>query len=273
MGNEKNIVKLKLDVVFKKMFGDENNVACLRSFLASMLELPEQSIHNIVMRNSEIFPEDITNKFSRMDLSMEVDQKQINVEMQVGYEKDFRERTLFYWSSLYSSALKSGEPYGNLPETICINIVNFNLFESPEFHSHFKLMEKSRHEILTDKIALHFFELKKIGKVNKQSTPMELWLQLVNAETEEELSMLEQTNVKEIQDAVMIVRRMSADEKIREMAKRRELALHEEASALSGAREEGRVEGENRTLELLKSMGISEEILKEAQKKLQSQDI
>lgn len=68
---------------------------------------------------------------------------------------------------------------------------------------------------------------------------MELWLQLINAETEEDLTMLEQTNVQEINQAILVLRELNADEKIRYFADMREKALHDEASALHHAREEG----------------------------------
>ena len=79
--------------------------------------------------------------------------------------------------------------------------------------------------------------------------------------------MLQQTEVQPIQKAVMIIHQMSDDEKIQELARLREKALHDEASALSTARKEGRAEGlavgrDEREEELVKSMrenGIPEE--------------
>jgi predicted transposase/invertase (TIGR01784 family) len=187
--------------------------------------------------------------------------------MQICDEVSFRERTLYYWSKIYSSELKSGEDYGQLRETVCINIVNFNLFDCPEFHSHFKIMEKNRHELLTDKFAIHFFELKKIGKHPNKENPMELWLQLINAETEEELEMLENTNVKEISQAVLILRELNADEKMRYLADMREKALHDEATAINAAEKKGREEGiavgaaneRKLIIEKLKASGMSDE--------------
>ena len=72
---------------------------------------------------------------------------------------------------------------------------------------------------------------------------MQLWMQLINAETEGDLEMLEQTNVKEIQEAVLILREMSADEKMKELARRRELALYDRITDLEVSRAEGRAEG------------------------------
>jgi predicted transposase YdaD len=72
---------------------------------------------------------------------------------------------------------------------------------------------------------------------------MELWLQLINAESEEEFEMLNQTGVAPIQEAVYVLYQMSEDEKIQEMARMREKAWLVEMLNTRGAREEGRAEG------------------------------
>ena len=85
---------------------------------------------------------------------------------------------------------------------------------------------------------------------------MKLWMQLINAETEGELEMLEQTNVKEIQEAVLILREMSADEKMKELARRRELALHDRITDIEVSREEGRQEGLQQGLQQGRQEGL-----------------
>ena len=76
---------------------------------------------------------------------------------------------------------------------------------------------------------------------------MEDWLTLINAETEGDLMALQQsTAIPEIQKTIVILREMSADEQIREEARRREKRLHDEATALNHARKEGIAEGEAR---------------------------
>lgn len=211
---------------------------------------------------------------------MQVEERIVNIEMQISDEPSFRERTLFYWSKIYSDELKSGEDYSQLRETICINIVNFNLFDCPDYHSHFKIMEKNRHKVLSDHFAIHFFELKKIGKHPNKDKPLELWLQLINAETEEELQMLEQTNVQEISQAILVLRELSADEKMRYMAEMREKALHDEATAIHAALEKGMAQGleqgmaqglekgkaeeRQRIMENLRKLGLSEDQIQAA---------
>ena len=83
--------------------------------------------------------------------------------------------------------------------------------------------------------------------------------------------MLQQTEVQPIQKAVMIIHQMSDDEKIQELARLREKALHDEASALSSARKEGeavgvakgRAEERNALVEKMRKKGMSEEEIDE----------
>ena len=243
MNAEEKIVMLKLDIIFKRVFGNEKNTEIIAGFISDMLDIPREKITKVVIKNVELPPDEIDQKFSRLDLNLYVDGRKINIEMQVNKESAYKERTLFYWAKLYSDDLDSGEDYSALSQTICVNIINFNLFDCENYHSHFMLKEKERDEIMTDKLAIHFFELKKVGKY-KRNKRMEDWLTLINAETEGDLMALQQnTSIPEIQKTIVILREMSADEKIREEARRREKRLHDEATALNHARTEGIEEG------------------------------
>ena len=244
MNAEEKIVMLKLDIIFKRVFGNENNTEIIAGFISDMLDIPREKITKVVIKNVELPPEEIDQKFSRLDLNLYVDGRKINIEMQINKESAYKERTLFYWAKLYSDDLDSGEDYSALSQTICVNIINFNLFDCENYHSHFMLKEKERDEIMTDKLAIHFFELKKVGKY-KRNKRMEDWLTLINAETEGDLMALQQsTSIPEIQKTIVILRELSADEQIREEARRREKRLHDEATALNHARKEGIAEGE-----------------------------
>lgn len=255
----RDVVSAKLDVIFKKLFTE--NTDLLHSFVASMLDIPPESIKEIQISNPELPPETVTSKFSRLDLSLNVDDKLVNVEIQVKTDTDFRDRTLFYWAKLYTSELKSGEDYGTLKQTITINIINFNMFEGNDYHTEVAAMIKDRNEIFSDKFSMHFFELKKISKNPK--TSREQWLQFINADSEENLKMVEATSIPIIQKAVKVIYDMSEDTKTREIARLREKALHDEASALKHAKDEGRAEERNAMIEKMRAKGMSEEQIKD----------
>lgn len=278
MDREAKIIKLKLDVIFKRVFGNEKNDKIIAAFVEDLLEMKRGTIQKIEINNVELSPDELDRKFSRLDLKMHVDNRVVNIEMQVNYEADFKDRTLFYWSKLYSEELAAGDEYGDLKQTICINIINFNTFDCEKYQSHFKVLGTDRHESLSDKLDIYFFELKKI-KNSTNHKPMEDWLNLINAETEGELMDIEtNTQIKEVRDTIVILRELNADEKVKQEAYYREKRLHDEAYALGHARregiaeglEKGRVEGavkrESEIVANLRKMGMTGEQIKLALK-------
>ena len=263
VNRDTKIIKLKLDIIFKRVFGDKNNKEIIAAFLEALLEMPKNRIQHIIIDNVELPPDELDKKFSRLDLKMLVDNKIVNIEMQVNYEADFKDRTLFYWAKIYSEELGSGEEYGELKKTVCINIINFNALQNPNYHSHFITQEKETGEILSDKFDIHFFELKKI-KSSAKNKPMEDWLNLINAETEGELMDIEtNTQIKEVRDTIVILRELNADEKVKQEAYYREKRLHDEASALGNARREGRAERDAELIAKWRLKGYTEEQIKE----------
>ena len=82
--------------------------------------------------------------------------------------------------------------------------------------------------------------MKKVGRKPDPNNSRELWLQFINADSEEEFEMISQTNVPIMKKAVNVIYDMSEDTKIREIARLREKALHDEASALKNAKAEGK---------------------------------
>lgn len=237
----RDVVSAKLDIIFKKIFTENEDM--LQSFLADILDIPYDDIQDIIVAKQELTPETVDGKFSRLDLNLKVADKLINVEIQLKGDNDYRDRTLFYWAKLYTSELKSGETYGQLKKTICINIINFNMFDRSDYHTEIVSSIKDTGEIFSDKFSIHFFELKKVGKEVNPNNRRELWMQFLNASSEEEFEVLKQTNVPIMNKAVNIIYDLSEDTKIREMARLREKALHDEASALANAKNEGKAEG------------------------------
>lgn len=262
--SKRNVISAKLDIIFKKFFTE--NKTMLEDFVPAMLDIPKERISNITITNGEIPPETINGKFSRLDLSMRVDDKLVNVEIQMKNEPDFRDRTLFYWAKLYTSELGSGEEYSNLKQTITINIINFNMFSGNDFHTEVAAMIKGTDEVFSDKFSIHFFELKKVSRKPNPNNRRELWLQFINAESEEDFDMLGQVNDAVMTNAINILLDMSEETRIKEMARLREKTLHDEASALGNARREGQAEGEaiakKAMIAKMRANGMSEEMIK-----------
>jgi len=204
-------------------------------------------------------PESLGDKFCRLDINMIVDGQRVSLEIQVQNEGDYPQRVLFQWAKIYSSSLPSGKDYIDLPRTVVISIINFPLFKCKEFHSEFRPLETTRHELLSDNMSLHFFELKKVPQEVSANNMLLLWLALFKAETEEELKQIELMEVPIMKQAIDAYHQITIMPEFKEAERLREMARHNEAAALRYAEQKARKE----IIDLLKSGKSPEDIIKE----------
>ena len=238
----------KNDILFKMLF--VNYPDLLKHLICELLGIRFESIGAFLITNPEMPPESLGEKFCRLDINMTVDGQRIDLEIQVRDEGDYPERVLFYWAREYSSMLHEGGDYLDLPRTLIISIINFNLFNCEEYHSEFKALEVTRHTPLTDKMCLHFFELNKLPKNIGADNLRLLWLSLFRAETKEELAKIEAMEVPVMKEAIKAYHQITAESEFREKERLHSLARHNEAAALRHARAEGRAEGRAEEREL-----------------------
>ena len=223
----------KTDTLFKMLFVQYPEL--LKRLVAELLGIRLESIGQFEITNPEMPPESLGDKFCRLDINMTVDGQRVDLEVQVEDEGDYPERSLFMWSREFSTALPAGGKYSDLPRTILISIVAFNLFECAEFHSEFQPLEATRHTPLTDKMSLHYFELPKLPATVSADNRLELWLSLFRAETEEELAKIESLEVPEMNEAIGAYRNITATPEFRERERLYAKARHDEAQALWNA--------------------------------------
>ncbi len=238
----------KSDILFKMVFVKYPNL--LKELVAVILGISVESITEFVIDNSEMTPESIEKKFCRLDINMRVNGQRVDIEMQVSNEGNYPERVMFYWAREYSAALSAGQDYSELPRTIIISIIDFNLFQCEEYHSFFQPLETTRYELLSDKMGFHFFELPKLPADVSEDDPLLLWMSLFNANTEEELERIETMEVPIMSEAINAYHSVTNSPEYREMERLREKAGHDEAQALHHAEQKGI---EKIALNLLKS--------------------
>lgn len=255
-----NLISAKNDVIFKMLF---RNKDLLSSFLSAALNIPLESFVDLSIRSSEFPPVLFDGKLSRMDIFLQTKDKNINIEMQNSKIPDYKERVLYYWSKMFSDSLKKGQYYEELNQSISINILDYNMFDCKEYHSAFSVIENTRHELFCDKLSLHFFELPKISSVPNKNNLQQLWLQVINATSEEELNMLNETNIPIIQQSIKSIYSLNADEKIRALAWEREKAERDYYSDVGHAKAEGIEIGTAKGIEIItrkmRAHGMSDE--------------
>ena len=244
MQSENLIATLKNDVVFKSIFGNKQFVASsLSRFVSDLLEIPRGSIKSIQLLPTVLAPEFRGRKVGVLDMLLDVDGRTVNIEVQLKRQPDFNDRTLFYWARLYYGELSAGNDYSKAKQTICVNIVDFDLFGFNDYHTCFEVRERSCGELLTEKLQIHFFELKKLEKYRRQR-PVEQWLDLFNAETEGDLmSITKTTDIPEVGDTAVKIMEFNAEDTRRFLKIQEEIREMDEMIALRYARQEGVEEG------------------------------
>lgn len=223
----------KTDTLFKMLFVQYPEL--LKKLVADLLGIPLEGIGQFVIRNPEMPPENLGDKFCRLDINMTVNGQRVDLEVQVCNEGDYPERVMYYWAREFSSALLTGQGYSTLPRTIVISIIDFPLFECEEYHSFFQPLEVTRHMLLSDKMGFHFFELPKLPSDVGEDDMLLLWLSLFKAETEEELEKIKEMEVPVMSQAINAYYTITASSEFREKERLRAKARHDEAQALYNA--------------------------------------
>ena len=248
----------KTDTLFKMLFVKHRDL--LKNLIAALLGIPLENIEQFAIRNPDMLPEVLGDKFCRLDINMIVNGQRVDLEIQVANEGDYPERVMLYWAREFSTALSAGQSYSMLPRTIIISIIDFRLFDCKEFHSFFQPLEVTRHTLLSDKMGFHFFELKKLPKDVKEQDALLLWLSLFRAETEEDLEKIKGMGVPAMEQAISAYYSITASEEFREIERMREKARHDEAQALYNAEQKGIQKGMQEGMQKGIQKGIQEGI-------------
>ena len=256
----RTLLNPQIDFVFKKIFGTEKNKPILINFLNAVIK-PTTPIKDVEIKNNDIDKDFIEDKFSRLDVKATTSNKEhINIEIQVKNEYNMIQRTLYYWSKMYSEQIQNRDNYSKLERTVCINILNFKYLKNDKYHNAYRLKEINSNEELTDLQEIHFIELPKFNEIGnkeyienvEEMDALEKWLEFLVEPESNTVRQLELSN-EEIKLAKSELYRLSMDSKEREQYTMREKAIYDRISALENAEIKGKIEGKiERELELVK---------------------
>lgn len=232
----------KNDFAFKLLFGNENHKELLIAFLNAILKTPENELVDIELINTELLREFAEDRKGILDVRAKTKNGvQIDIEIQVLYTEYMAERTIFYWSKMYTGQIKSGDTYDKLKKCITINIVDFTCIPIEKLHTCFHITEDETGKILTDVLEIHFLELPKLmnTKIPKdENDALVEWMMFLEANNKEALEMLSKKNDK-IKKAYNVLQIISKDDKARAAYEAREAELHDQMTRIKSAREEG----------------------------------
>ena len=150
MVEEKRLIPLKFDLMFKKVFGDNNDKKPLRELLKCILDIDPKEI---TILNPEIIGSSYYDKRTIVDLIVELeDGTKIIIEMNTNVNKYLISRNLNYMFKVMSGNFKKGSFYSKFDKHIQINIDCEGKHVRPI--ERYKIMEIEKHEILIDSIEI-----------------------------------------------------------------------------------------------------------------------
>ena len=242
LDEDRFVLDPKNDIVFQKIFGSPENEEILISFLNSLLSSTQnEKIKNVSYVDTKLNNiEVIDDKIGILDVRVVTDKgTHINIEIQLINKYNMINRTLFYWSRLYSGQIKRGSSYKDLNKTITIKILNFDYIENEKYHNIYHLYEKELKTKLTDLLEIQFVELPKfLRQQPKINNSLDGWLTFLVDPNREGIEVAEPV----IKKAITVLDILSRDPETIRLAELRMKKLLDEKSAIEGAKEEGRKE-------------------------------
>ena len=185
MIKKRKIITPKDDDCFKHIFGKVGNEDITKEFL------------NLII-DSEITEIDLSyntneNRKNKKKKSIGLDVKAklnsniwCDIEIQVKDYKDITQRSLYYWSRIYSSQLEKGDRYKLLQKTILILITDYELEELKEVKktiSQWSIREKDEknHKIvLTPYLEFYIIEIPKLKRYKDLGEELTRWLKFID---------------------------------------------------------------------------------------------
>ena len=239
---DRGLLDPKMDFIFKKIFGSNENKNILISFLNATLKGKDEIVW-VKIEGTDIEKSYLEDKFSRLDIKAVTNKKeQINIEIQLRNERNMAKRTLYYWSKMYEEQLLEGENYSKLNRTVCINLLNFNYLDNNRFHNKFRLLDTNTGYELTDVMEIHFIEIPKLTDNSDEKGMLAAWVEFLKNPESDKVKSLED-DIEEIKDAKKELIKISLDKDERKLYEMRKKAIHDKANALSSAMEEGLEKG------------------------------
>ena len=227
MKKEKELLDLKSDWVFKRIFAKEGNEDILASLITA---ITNEKITKIQLRNTELYKNSKEDKLGILDIKAVLDNNSIvDIEMQVSNEGNIIERDLYYLTKLYSEQLKNKENYKNAKKVIIINLLGYNFFKTNSPYHKITLKENKNKENMyvklyeveeefnTDKIQIYVVEIPKYLMLENKENPSELdqWMWLFSGE-KEMMKMALSKGAQAIKKAYKELEYLSQDEQARQ---------------------------------------------------------
>ncbi|MDR1907488.1 MAG: Rpn family recombination-promoting nuclease/putative transposase, partial [Holosporales bacterium] len=167
------------DLLFKLIFSDKRCEHLLIHLLNSVLDSKNNPVTEVHIENTEVVPDVFDGRGVRLDVCAKTEDGRLcDIEIQKADKGNMFERSLFYWARLFSRRLNKNDSFGKLRQTICINILEFNLFKDKDeyWNTYHITNDRNGTRYKSDLLELHFIEMGKMHGFSKDC-PLTLWVE------------------------------------------------------------------------------------------------
>jgi len=244
------------DFLFYKTMGEKGDEPQLAGFLNAVLvpsgRKPIETLE--IIEKKPFIKEMLEGKSCILDVrAILSDETKVNIEVQLRDKRNMDRRSLFYWSKLYAGDMKEGQDYRELPDTITVNIVDYDFPHKGGAHTRFRLREASDPSLeLTPAMEIHFINMvkwRKQGDKDLAGNPLHRWLVWLDPQSPPDLV----EEVRNMDGAIAFADGRQAfvlrDEAALELYEMRQKAERDYRSEMAFARESGHAEGRLEGLE------------------------
>jgi len=241
----------KIDLVFRKLFGSEENKDLLISLINAVVE-PDIHITDVVIKNPFNMATYQGAKESILDIKAQDENgRWYDVEMQILEHIFYGKRATYYVAKTYVDQLQKGQNYASLNTTIGIHFLDFDYFPDERIVHHFAFqdMETGEYSEELGYMHLYFVEMGKFHKDWSQiTTLLDRWIAFLTKAQDLDRRHLPATMQVEpaIARAVVELDRMGADHRIREAYEAEEKAKMIDAATLEFIEQRSEQRGEQR---------------------------
>lgn len=165
MKNKQGFISLLSDYGFKVAFADESNTLFLRKALQALLQ-NNTPIKRVQFSRNELTATTSKARGGLLDLICIDEQKRtFIVEMQLGYYKEFIQRTKFYAFHKFNTLVERGNyKFEQLTPIYCIGLLAKSIFPNSKEYYHFGRLKNQKGEEMDKQITYIIIEIDKFKK-------------------------------------------------------------------------------------------------------------
>ncbi len=188
----KTTIPLTYDFMFKEVFGSQKRIKITTYFIARYLKIDyHKLIGKVILLDKQLTKDNIKDKSQEVDLIVHINDKIINIELNMQKYPYLIARNLAYLCRIYGNQLNHQNDYLDYKKVLQINFDNFSFFKPKKVRREYLLTSKDQDNIIYSKlIEIHHVDMEYCRKIcyseNKRSF-VEDWVRLLQCNNLKEI--------------------------------------------------------------------------------------